>query len=87
MARVENNYVGSRTDSTYTINHLPAYDLTYLRSGVEGERWSAIFFANNVFNKTALLNNVTLLVINMPTYNRVAVSQPLTFGIDLNYKY
>jgi iron complex outermembrane recepter protein len=87
MARVENNYVGSRTDSTYSINHLPAYDLTYFRSGIESDRWSAVFFANNVLNKTALLNNVTLLVINLPTYNRVAVSQPLTFGIDLNYRF
>jgi hypothetical protein len=23
----------------------------------------------------------------MPTYNRVAVSQPRTVGIDLNYKF
>lgn len=86
-ARIENDYVGSRTDSTYTINQLSPYDLTNLRLGVSGSRWSATLFATNLFNKRALLNNVTQVSINMPSYNRVAVSQPLTVGIDLNYHF
>lgn len=85
--RIENDYVGTRTDATYAINHLPSYDLTQIRAGVEGEHWSALVFAKNVFNKTALLNNITQIAVNLPTYDRVAVSQPLTVGIDLSYHF
>jgi hypothetical protein len=86
-ARVENNYVGTRTDATYAINHLPSYDLTNLRAGIDGNRWSAILFVKNIFNEQAVLDNVTQIAINLPTYNRVAVSQPLTVGIDLSYHF
>jgi outer membrane receptor protein involved in Fe transport len=86
-ARIENDYVGPRTDSTFTINHLPPYDLAYARAGVESEHWSAVLFANNLFNKRALLNDVTQISANLPTFDRVAVSQPLTIGIDLNYRF
>lgn len=86
-ARVENDYVGARTDTTYTINHLPAYDLTAFRSGVTSNHWSAIFFVKNAFNQRALLNDVIQQAVNMPTYNRIAVSQPLTIGIDLSYDF
>lgn len=84
-ARVDNAYVGSRTDATYAINTLSAYDLTNLRVGVEGDRWSVMLFANNVLNKRVLLDNISLYAINLPTFNRVAVSQPLTFGVDISY--
>jgi iron complex outermembrane recepter protein len=86
-ARIENDYVGTRTDTTYAINHLPSYDLTQVRVGVESDRWSAVLFAKNVFNERVLLNDVTMQAINLPTYNRVTVSQPLTVGIDLNYHF
>jgi iron complex outermembrane recepter protein len=86
-ARIENDYVGTRTDATYSINRLPSYDLTYIRAGMEGDRWSMVFFAKNVFNQRAFLDNITQFAINLPTYNRVAVSQPLTFGVDLSYQF
>jgi iron complex outermembrane recepter protein len=86
-ARIENDYVGARTDATYAINQLPSYDLTQIRVGVEGDRWSAVLFANNVLNKQTILNNVQQISINLPTYNRATVSQPLTVGIDLNYHF
>jgi len=86
-ARIENDYVGSRTDSTYSINQLPAYDLTSVRAGVEGGRWSATLFVTNVFNERALLNNVSMVSVNLPTYNRFVVSQPMTVGLDLNYRF
>jgi outer membrane receptor protein involved in Fe transport len=85
-ARIENDYVGTRTDSTYAINNLPSYDLTNVRAGVESGRWSAVLFAKNLFNQRALLNDMTQEVINMPTYNRVIITQPLTIGIDLSYR-
>ena len=87
VARLENNFIGARTDATYSINRLPAYDLTSLRTGLEGQRWSALIFANNLLNKRALLNDMTLIAINLPSYNRVAISQPLTVGVEVNYRF
>jgi outer membrane receptor protein involved in Fe transport len=86
-ARVESNYIGSRTDETFATNTLPSYDLTNIRGGFQGERWSAVLFVNNVADKRALLNNITQDAVNLPTFNRVAVSQPRTTGVDLNYKF
>jgi iron complex outermembrane recepter protein len=86
-ARVDTTYVGSRTDETFSVNTLPSYDLTNLRAGIDTDRWSAVLFVNNVADKRALLNNITADAINLPTYNRVAVSQPRTAGIDFNYKF
>ena len=86
-AHADSGYVGSRTDATYATNTLPSYDLTNIRGGLKGERWSAVLFMNNVADKRALLNNITQDAVNLPTFNRVAVSQPRTTGIDLNYKF
>ena len=87
IARAESNYVGSRTDETYATNTLPSYDLTNVRGGLQGERWSAVLFVNNVADKRALLNNITQDAENLAAFNRVAVSQPRTAGVDLNYKF
>ncbi len=86
-ARIDSSYVGSRTDETYSINTVPSYALTNLRAGVQSKNWSAIVFVNNVANKRAILNDITQAAVNLATYNRVAVSQPLTAGIDLNYRF
>src|SRR5580704_6654021 len=86
-ARAESTYVGSRTDATFATNTLPSYDLTNIRGGFKGARWSAVLFMNNVTDKRALLNNITQDAVNLATFNRVAVSQPRTTGIDLNYKF
>jgi iron complex outermembrane receptor protein len=86
-ARADNTYVGSRTDETFSVNTLPSYDMTNVRAGVEGDRWSAILFVNNISDKRALLSDITQDAINLPTFNRIAVSQPRTAGIDLNYRF
>jgi iron complex outermembrane recepter protein len=86
-ARADNTYVGSRTDETFAINTLPSYDLTNARAGIEGDNWSAVLFVNNVADKRALLNDVTQDAVNIPTYNRIAVSQPRTTGIDISYRF
>jgi iron complex outermembrane recepter protein len=86
-ARADNTYVGSRTDETYSINQLPSYDLTNIRAGLDGGHWSAILFMNNVADKRALLSDITQAAVNLPTFNRVAVSQPRTVGVDLNYRF
>ena len=86
-ARADNTYMGSRTDATFAINQLPAYDLANIRAGIDGGRWSAVLFVNNVADKRALLSNIVQDAVNLPTYNRVAVSQPRTAGVDFNYKF
>jgi outer membrane receptor protein involved in Fe transport len=86
-ARADSTYVGTRTDETLQINNLPSYDLTNLRAGIESSNWSATLFINNVANKRALLNDITQAAVNLSTFNRIAVSQPLTAGIDLNYRF
>jgi iron complex outermembrane receptor protein len=87
IARADNTYVGSRTDATFAINQLPSYDLANIRAGIDAGRWSAVLFVNNVADKRVLLNNIVQDAVNLPTFNRVAVSQPRTAGIDLNYKF
>jgi outer membrane receptor protein involved in Fe transport len=84
-SNIENDYVGKRTDVTFATNQLPSYDLTNLRLGVESGKWRAVLFAKNLFNERAQLSDALQLSLNIPMYNRVAVSQPLTVGIDLSY--
>jgi iron complex outermembrane receptor protein len=86
-ARLDSTYTGSRTDETYSINQLPSYDLTNIRAGVDAGHWNAVLFVNNVADKRALISNITQAAENIPTFNRVAVSQPRTAGIDLNYRF
>jgi iron complex outermembrane recepter protein len=86
IGRVDTDYVGSRIDTTSQANYLPSYDLTNMRAGVEGGHWTAVLFINNVANKMALLSNSPAINVNVPTFNRTAVSQPLTFGLDVSYK-
>ncbi|MBS0395558.1 MAG: TonB-dependent receptor [Proteobacteria bacterium] len=86
-ARIDHTYVASRTDVTYAVNHLPSYDLTNARAGLEGEHWSSTLFVRNAFNKRAILGDAFQLNLNIPTFNRVVVSQPLTVGLDLTYRY
>lgn len=86
-ARADTTYVGNRTDETFTTNTLPSYNLTNARAGVEGDHWSAVVFVNNIADKRASVNNITQDAVNLPTYNRVAVTQPRTAGIDLNYRF
>ena len=84
-ARVDNEYVGSRVDVTAQPNYLPSYDLTNLRAGIDGGKWTATFFVTNLTNKTALLSDAPAINVNVPTFNRIAVNQPRTYGVDLTY--
>jgi outer membrane receptor protein involved in Fe transport len=86
-ARLDNTYTGSRTDETYSINQLPSYDLTNIRAGVDAGHWNAVLFVNNVADKRALISDITQAAENIATFNRIAVSQPRTAGIDLNYRF
>jgi iron complex outermembrane receptor protein len=87
IARVDNDYVGSRIDTTAQANYLPAYDLTNVRAGVEGGNWTAAVFVNNVTDRLALLTNSPAINVNVPQFNRTAVAEPLTYGVDLTYHF
>lgn len=87
LARIDNNYIGSRIDTTAQANYLSPYDLTNIRGGVEGQSWSATIFVNNVTDKLARLSNSPEVAINMTTYNRTSIQQPLTIGLDMSYRF
>jgi outer membrane receptor protein involved in Fe transport len=87
IARFDNDYVGSRIDLTYGVNHLPSYDLAKVRFGVTGAQWSVALFASNLTNTRALIDDVLQYNIDAPTFNRGTVSQPLTVGLDVAYRY
>ncbi|HTX48989.1 MAG TPA: TonB-dependent receptor [Caulobacteraceae bacterium] len=87
FARVNNAYVGSMQDVTFGLNTLPGYDLVDLRGGVMSGPWKATLFVSNATNKIAYLADTGALSANVPIFNRVAVSQPRTYGLDLTYKY
>src|SRR6185312_11468050 len=62
MARVDESYVGQSHSEFNNSNHfdtaLPAYSLTNVRFGVEGLRkdWGVYVYADNVFNKNAIVD-------------------------------
>jgi hypothetical protein len=44
-------------------------------------------FVNNATNRVALLTNSPATNVNVFTYNRIAMEQPLTIGIDLTFHF
>jgi outer membrane receptor protein involved in Fe transport len=87
MTSIDNSYVGSMQDITFYRNTLPAYDVITLRGGLEGNRWSAYLFVDNLGNTKALLGDTTAISANISILNRVAVNQPRTIGVDLSYHF
>jgi iron complex outermembrane recepter protein len=85
IARAENMYTAGRTEVTNALHTLPPYALTNLRAGVEGDKWSAVLYASNVFNRVAWESYAFQINVGIPTFQRVTVAPPLTVGIDLTY--
>jgi len=92
------NYIGERTNAPYgetiTLNnmnqllvHLPAYGLANLRVGIKSDNWTASLFANNLFNKEALLDTQPQINLQTTAFTRYIVNQPVTVGVDLSYKF
>jgi iron complex outermembrane receptor protein len=87
-AHIENGHVGKRDDFAYlALTPTPAYDLTNLRAGITKGPLSATVFVDNVLNKRAILAYVQAQAIATPQLNDAVSSQPLTAGIDLNYRF
>lgn len=92
------NYIGERTNAPYgeTITlfnmnqllvHLPSYGLANLRVGIKSDNWTASLFVNNLFNKEALLDTQPQINIQTPAFTRYIVNQPITYGLDLSYRF
>jgi outer membrane receptor protein involved in Fe transport len=92
------NYIGERTNAPYgetiTLNnmnqllvHLPSYGLANLRVGIKSDNWTASLFANNLFNKEALLDTQPQINLQTAAFTRYIVNQPVTVGVDLSYKF
>lgn len=97
---LENNYVGTRMDVPYGLGlsiyggttqaalvHLAAYDLTNVRVGLQKSAWSAFLFTNNLLNKKVLLDPQPQIDVSLTTFQRYTVNQPLTVGLDIEYKF
>ena len=54
---------------------------------MEKSKWNASLFVNNVLNKRVLLDPQPQIDIALSSYQRYTVNQPLTAGVDLNYKF
>ena len=54
---------------------------------MDAGRWTAVLYVDNVTDKRALLNNINQMAVNVADWNRVAVNQPRTVGVDLSVKF
>ena len=97
FASLEWDYVGSRTDAPYgeTITlwnigqymvHLPSYSQVNLRLGLDGGRWKAALFVENVTNEQVLLDPQPQIDLQTAAFTRYTVNPPLTAGLDLTWR-
>lgn len=87
-ARLANSIVGNSQDIAFGLYDLPAYDMVNARLQLTTGRISYALFGNNVTNTRAqLTSNNTLMSFNIPSLTRVALSQPATFGAEINVKF
>jgi outer membrane receptor protein involved in Fe transport len=95
---LEWDYVGSRLNAPYgeTITlwnyndllvHLPAYNLGNLRLGLNGDRWTAALFVDNLTDKEVLLDPQPQIDLQMAAVTRYTVNRPRTFGLDVSYRF
>jgi iron complex outermembrane recepter protein len=94
--RLENAYVSQRYSLAFPFGFslngeyipLPAYDLTNIRAGIQSrDGWGVALFVNNAFNKHAQLESLFQEDLPSAAFNRVVGNQPLTAGVDLNYRF
>ena len=86
--RAEDTLVGPAQDVSYSYYRLPSYNLLNLRMQVERDNWSAALYVNNVTNEVAQISaNNTGMSVNSPALFRIATNQPLTVGVNYNYRF
>jgi len=67
--------------------HLPSYGLANLRVGIKSDNWTASLFVNNLFNKQTLLDTQPQINLQSAAFTRYIVNQPLTYGLDVSYRF
>lgn len=89
IARLADTYVGPSYDEAYYFGlQLPSYNLASARLTLDHERWSAMFFVDNLANKIAIVSaNNTSFQFNIPEVIRYSTVQPRTYGTQFNYKF
>lgn len=84
---LSNSYSSPVQDLSYEVNQLPGRNQLDARIGVEAEKASVYLFVDNVLNKHNALEDISLIGLTGPTFNRVATNQPLTAGVELEWHF
>ncbi len=88
LIRATNEYIGTMTDVTETLNLVPSRDIVRARVGwVSDRKVSAYLFIDNVFDKRADLGDPEEISFFVPALNRVMTNQPRTVGLELSYAW
>lgn len=86
--RAEDTLVGPAQDVSFSYYRLPSYNLLNLRMQFERDNWSAALYVNNVTDERAQISaNNTGMSVNSPALFRIATNQPLTVGVNYNYRF
>jgi outer membrane receptor protein involved in Fe transport len=88
IIRATNEYIGTMTDVTETLNLVPSRDIVRARVGwVSDRKVSAYLFVDNLFDKWADLGDPEEISFFVPALNRVMTNQPRTIGLELSYAW
>jgi outer membrane receptor protein involved in Fe transport len=91
FVRFDYSYVGSSVNSLSGIESVVsgnpveeqrAYDIGNLRFGLEGEKWSGSLFWNNMWDERA-----DLFLNNRWKAQRMSVNRPMSFGVQLQFRF
>jgi iron complex outermembrane recepter protein len=87
-ARLSNSLVGPTLDQVYTFVQLPTYDIVNARLELQRGQIGYSLYVNNLTDKRAEITaNNTEITGNIPTLTRFSTNQPLTVGLDLNFRF
>jgi len=98
FGNVTYSYVGSRYDLPYGVTvylsnitqteiHLPSYGILDLRAGIRTDNWTVAAFVDNATNNQVLLDPLPQINLAIPQFTRYIVNQPVTYGLDVTYKF
>ena len=73
-----------RTDPAYRRS---GYSLSNFRIGAGRNGWDVELFANNIFNRTAILQYPVPLTADAPYYRRASINQPRTIGVSGRFSF
>lgn len=90
-AQISTSYTGRSWSTMFleTRGPQPSYSLTNLKLGASWGHWASELFADNVFDKRAVLfvNRSDYDFYQGDQYGRETIARPLTIGISLSYRH